>query len=195
MRIGVVALQGAVSEHLDVLAALGARPVKVRRPADLAGLAGIVVPGGESSAMARLGAPSGLYPAIRASGLPVLGTCAGLILLADTVLDAGALAGFDTIGGLDARVRRNGFGRQRESFEAIPEPAGGYAGAFSGPVAFIRAPRIVSVGPGVEVLARVAGEPVLVRQGRLLAATFHPEITGETAVHSLFLEGARTPTA
>ncbi|GAA2002147.1 pyridoxal 5'-phosphate synthase glutaminase subunit PdxT [Brevibacterium samyangense] len=205
--IGVLALQGAVSEHAAVLATLGARTRTVTRPAHLEGLAGLVMPGGESTAMARLGAGVGMFEAIaarHASGtLPLLGTCAGLILLANEVEDteeAEALAGFTRAPALDITARRNAYGAQRESFladlalEDAADPDGaaaGGAGRRTVRSAFIRAPQIVRVGDGVEILARHAGRPVLVRQGDVLAATFHPEITGDTAVHALFLARVR----
>lgn len=181
-RVGVLALQGAVAEHSDVLRQLGASVVLARRPEQLDGLDALVVPGGESTAIARLAARVDLMPAIRSrvdAGMPVLGTCAGLILLADRVLDAGALEGFDVIGGLDATVRRNGYGGQLASFEADVA----WSDGSTLHVAFIRAPVIESVGPDARVLASLDGAPVAVAQGNIIAASFHPEITCETRLH------------
>ncbi|GAB3847652.1 pyridoxal 5'-phosphate synthase glutaminase subunit PdxT [Nesterenkonia populi] len=198
--IGVLSLQGAVAEHERALQAAGARTVKVRRPAELAGLDGLVVPGGESTAMARLAAPAGLMPAVRArhdEGMALFGTCAGLILMADQVLDAEALKGFDRIRGLDVVVRRNAYGSQLDSFETeldtqqIPESQRRL------PAVFIRAPIIEDVsGKDVEVLAETGigdGEtrPVAVRQGNRLAASFHPELTPDHRLHELFVAVAQ----
>lgn len=190
-RVGILALQGAVAEHADLLTGLGASVTLVRRPAQLEGLTGLVVPGGESTAIARLAAPTGLLPAVRErmnAGLAVLGTCAGLILLADRVEGAEALAGFDRIGGLDATVQRNGYGGQLESFEADVVWSGSDEGGNGMHAAFIRAPIIEEVGSGVQIIARHDDRPVAVRQGTIVAATFHPEITGEDRLHRLFLE-------
>ncbi|OYO11934.1 pyridoxal 5'-phosphate synthase glutaminase subunit PdxT [Enemella evansiae] len=187
MRIGVLALQGAVSEHGDRLASLGVEVALVRRPAQLADLDGLVLPGGESTTMARLCAQVDLVPALReriADGLPVLGTCAGLVMLADEVRDGAALQGFDRIGGLPVSVRRNGFGGQLASAELPLHWADGGAG--SG--VFIRAPRIEEVGPEVEVLARWGDEAVAVRRDRILAASFHPELSSDTRLHELLCE-------
>lgn len=183
----MLALQGAVAEHATVLQALEAETVQVRRPSQLAGLDALVVPGGESTAIARLAARDDLLPAVRAladEGLPILGTCAGLILLADRVVDAGALEGFDTIGGLDVTVRRNGYGGQLASFEADVELADGARMR----AAFIRAPIIDEVGAAAEVVAESDGRPVAVRQGRMLAAAYHPEVTGDPGLHRLLLD-------
>jgi len=172
-KIGVLALQGNVREHAATLARLGAEVVEVRKPEELVGLDGLVIPGGESTAIARLIALYGLEDGIRRFAGPVLGTCAGMILL-----------GRDHLGEVDVTVERNGFGRQVASFEADveladdDEPLRGV---------FIRAPRVTDVGPGVEVLAEHNGEPVLLRQGRFLVASFHPELTEDTRVHELFL--------
>ncbi|WP_188549542.1 pyridoxal 5'-phosphate synthase glutaminase subunit PdxT [Sediminivirga luteola] len=195
-RIGVLALQGAVAEHRDMLVRLGADTVAVRRPEQLEELDGLVVPGGESTAIARLAAPMGLLPAVRArldAGMAVFGTCAGLILLSDRIADAEALAGFDRIGGLDVTTRRNGYGRQLESFEATLEI--GPDREPPRPVAFIRAPVIEDTTSGVEVLAWYGGHPVAVRQGRILAASFHPEITGDDRLHRRFLQMAASAAA
>ena len=185
-RVGVLALQGAVSEHADILRGLGASVTLARRPEQLDDLDALVVPGGESTAIARLAARVQLLPRVRecvAAGMPILGTCAGLILLADRVIDAGALAGFDTIGGLDVTVRRNGYGGQSASFEADVAMADGS----SVPVAFIRAPIIDAVGADARVLASLDGAPVAVAQGNIIAASFHPEITGVTRLHQELL--------
>ncbi|SDR91676.1 pyridoxal phosphate synthase yaaE subunit [Nocardioides scoriae] len=188
-RIGVLALQGDVREHLATLARLDCDPLAVRRPAELATCDALVLPGGESTTMAKLARTFGLLEPLRAAiadGLPVLGTCAGMILLADRVLDAAP--GQETLGGLDVTVRRNAFGRQVDSCEDVVEVAG-----VEGPVpaVFIRAPWVEEVGPDVEVLARVghgpaAGRVVAVRQGPLLATSFHPEMGGDDRVHRLF---------
>lgn len=190
-RIGVLALQGAVAEHRQMLDRLGADTVAVRRPEQLEELDGLVVPGGESTAIARLAAPMGLLPAVRArleAGMAVFGTCAGLILLSDRVADAKALSGFERIGGLNVTTRRNGYGRQLESFETMLEI--GPDRESPRPVAFIRAPVIEDIGADVTVLARHGGYPVAVRQGRILAASFHPEITGDDRLHRHFLQMA-----
>lgn len=180
--IGVLALQGDFAAHAAALARLGARMRLVRAPADLEGLAGLVMPGGESTAMLRLMEGNGLEPALRAfaAAHPTFGTCAGVILLAREVLAPAQ----PSLGLLDVAVERNGYGRQLESFVGSVE-----APALGGPVegVFIRAPRIRRAGPGVTVLGRLAGEPVLVEQGHLLAATFHPELTGDARVHRHFL--------
>jgi 5'-phosphate synthase pdxT subunit len=197
--IGVLALQGDVREHLAALRAAGAEPVTVRRPAELADVDGLVVPGGESTTMATLAVRFGLLAPLRAAvrgGLPVYGSCAGMIMLADRVLDAPVDQ--RTVGGLDVVVRRNAFGRQVDSFETEVE----VEGVPGGPVhaVFIRAPWVEEVGPGVEVLGRVEGGPadgkiVAVRQGRLVATSFHPELTGDSRVHAMFVELVRATRA
>jgi 5'-phosphate synthase pdxT subunit len=188
--IGVFALQGDVREHLAALSAVGADAVAVRRPSELAQVQGLVVPGGESTTMSRLSSVFGLLEPIReriAAGMPVYGSCAGLIMLATTVLDG--RPDQQSFGGIDMVVRRNAFGRQVDSFETDLD----VSGVPGGPVhaVFIRAPWVESAGPGVEVLARVEGGPadgriVAVRQGSLLATAFHPELTGDVRVHQLF---------
>lgn len=196
MTIGILALQGAVREHAAVLESLGRRVTRVRRPDDLAGLEGLVLPGGESTAIARLARPTGLLASIRSrmdGGMPVFGTCAGLILLADDVADPEALAGLPTIGGLNVTVRRNAFGAQLASGEADVELTAAAARAGSPPRmrgVFIRAPRIERIGAGVEVLATKGDEPVAVRQGGIVACTFHPELIPDAALHRLWLDGA-----
>ena len=187
--IGVLALQGGVREHVRALETAGARVRPVRAAADLDGLDGIVLPGGESTTIGRLLDVFGLLPPLRAAlagGLPAYGSCAGLVLLADQVVDG--LPGQPLLGGLDVTVRRNAFGGQVHSFETALDVAG--LGAV--PAVFIRAPWVERAGPGVEVLATVDGHPVAVRQGALLATSFHPELTGDARVHALFVELVRT---
>ncbi|TSD87115.1 pyridoxal 5'-phosphate synthase glutaminase subunit PdxT [Mycobacterium sp. KBS0706] len=182
-RIGVLALQGDFEAHASALGEAGAEAVPVRLPAHLAGLAGLVIPGGESSALLKLAAHDGLFEALQsfARAMPVFGTCAGCIMLARRVLRPEQ----ESLGVLDATVERNAYGRQVDS--AILETPTALPG---GPLetVYIRAPRIAEIGPGVEVLAERGGHPVLVRQGRLLAATFHPELSTDRRVHRLFLE-------
>lgn len=190
MSLGVLALQGDFEAHLRTLRALGTAGREVRHVADLAGLGGLVVPGGESTTLLNLMRDEPWFEALRgfhAAGGAILGTCAGAILLAREVRPAQP-----SLGLLDAAVERNAWGRQVDSFEAsIDAPAlGGALHAI-----FIRAPRFRGVGEGVEVLARHRGEPVLVRQGSLFAATFHPEIVGEPRLHALFARAARAVAA
>jgi 5'-phosphate synthase pdxT subunit len=190
--IGVLALQGDVREHLAALRAQGAEAVPVRRPEELDAVDGLVLPGGESTTIAKLAARFGLLEPLRKAvlaGLPVYGSCAGMILLADRLIDAPA--GQETIGGLDVTVRRNAFGRQVDSFEtdlAVEGLPGGPVHAV-----FIRAPWVEQAGEGVQVLGRVVGGPadgriVAVRQGNLVATSFHPELTGDRRVHALFVD-------
>jgi 5'-phosphate synthase pdxT subunit len=188
-RIGVLALQGDVREHLTALASLDVAALAVRRPAELAACDGLVIPGGESTTMAKLARIFDLFEPLQeriAGGMPVLGTCAGMILLADRVEDG--TADQETLGGLDITVRRNAFGRQVDSFEGdldfdgLEEPVHGV---------FIRAPWVETTGEGVEVLARVAsgeavGRIVAVRQGPLMATSFHPEVGTDVRIHRLF---------
>ncbi len=189
-RIGVLALQGDVREHARALRKAGAEPVPVRRPEELDGLDGVVVPGGESTTIGRLLGVFALLEPLRQAvrgGLPAYGSCAGMILLADEVLDG--RPGQPTVGGLDVAVRRNAFGRQVDSFE-VSLPVEGLAEPVH--AVFIRAPWVERVGEGVEVLAREpGGHPVAVRQGRLLATSFHPELTGDARVHGLFVDLVR----
>jgi pyridoxal 5'-phosphate synthase pdxT subunit len=190
-RIGVLALQGDVREHLRMLDAAVAEAVPVRRPADLRGLNGIVLPGGESTTMHKLATTFELFEPLSeqiGAGLPAYGTCAGMILLADRI--EGAASGQETIGGLDVTVRRNAFGRQVDSFEADVEFE-----TLDRPfhAVFIRAPWVEKVGDGVDVLARVASGAaadriVAVRQGHLLATSFHPEISADDRVHRYFVD-------
>ncbi|MFE6459740.1 pyridoxal 5'-phosphate synthase glutaminase subunit PdxT [Streptomyces cinereoruber] len=188
--IGVLALQGDVREHLIALAAADAVARPVRRPEELAEVDGLVVPGGESTTISKLAALFGLMEPLReriATGLPVYGTCAGLIMLADKILDP--RSGQETFGGIDMIVRRNAFGRQNESFEAGVTVAGIEDGPVEG--VFIRAPWVESVGADVEVLAEHEGHVVAVRQGRALATSFHPELTGDHRIHALFVDMVR----
>jgi pyridoxal 5'-phosphate synthase pdxT subunit len=177
MRIGILAVQGNFREHAAMLRRLGAEPVEVRKPDQLAGLDGLVVPGGESTTFMRLMRLYGLEEAIRRFEQPILGTCAGLI-----VLDR------DHLGLVDVEVARNAYGRQVSSFEADLDLAGEDKPLRG---VFIRAPRVTAAGESVEVLADLDGGPVLLRQGRFLVATFHPELTDDTRVHELFLDSVR----
>jgi 5'-phosphate synthase pdxT subunit len=191
-RIGVLALQGAVAEHARALRAAGAEVSTVRRPSELDGLDGLIVPGGESTTMARLAAPVRLMESIRerhAEGMAMFGTCAGMILMAEEIRDAEALTGFARIGGFDVVVRRNGYGGQLESFTAALQVAG-LPGEDPTPLeaVFIRAPVIESLGAEVEVIASWQDRPVAVRQGRILAASFHPELTPDHRLHRYFVE-------
>ena len=190
-KVGVIALQGAFAEHAAALDALGAHAVLVRDPGALAGVDAIVLPGGESTTMSLLLGSSGLDGALAerlGAGTPAFGTCAGLILLARDVTDG--RPDQRSFGVLDVSVARNGYGRQRESFEAA-----GTAHLDTKPVrlemVFIRAPRIRRVGPDVQVLAEHGGEPVMARQDRVLVATFHPELTETTTVHQYFCDLVR----
>jgi 5'-phosphate synthase pdxT subunit len=189
-RIGVLAVQGDVAEHAVALAQVGATPVEVRLPGQLEGLAGLVIPGGESTAIGKLLVNWGLHAPLQERirlGFPVWGTCAGAILLASDVKDA--LPDQPLLGGMDISVRRNAFGRQVQSFETdLPVPALGQEPVHA---VFIRAPKIESVGEDVEVLARLDdGTIAAARQGALLATTFHPELTPDTRFHSLFVRMA-----
>ncbi len=186
VKVGVVALQGAVARHAEALAALGAHPVEVRTPDDLAGIDAVVIPGGESTTMSHLLGTSGLFQPLAerlAAGLPALGTCAGMILLAAEVLDG--RPDQRSFGAVDVAVRRNAFGRQVHSFETDLPVAALPGGRF--PAVFIRAPVVERVGEGVEVLATVSGRPVLCRQGRVVVAAFHPELSGDLRLHQFFL--------
>jgi 5'-phosphate synthase pdxT subunit len=217
-RVGVLALQGDVREHVAAVEASGAEAVSVRRPDELAAVDGLIIPGGESTAIDKLSRIFGLAEPLReriAAGMPVYGSCAGMILLADRILDPATDRQGQpqqTLGGLDIEVRRNAFGRQRESFETdldfhgleqLPQYDGGEPVE---PVhaVFIRAPWVQSVGSSVEVLAQVqpgsTGDPgalegvariVAVRSGGLLATSFHPEVTGERRIHQLFIQMIR----
>jgi 5'-phosphate synthase pdxT subunit len=179
-RVGVLAYQGDVREHLAALEAVGAEAVEVRTLEDLDAVDGLVIPGGESTVIGKLASRYGLLEPLReraGAGLPVLGTCAGMIFLAREVEGPPQ----DLLGVLDVRVRRNAFGRQVASFEAEVDVKGVDGGPVSG--AFIRAPWVAEAGPEVEVLAEVEGKVVAVRQGNLLATAFHPELSGEVRLH------------
>ena len=196
-RIGVLALQGDVREHLRALDATGAEGVPVRRPAELGAVDAIIVPGGESTTIGKLAETFGLLEPVQqavAAGMPAFGSCAGMILLADTIVDG--RPDQQRIGGLDIVVRRNAFGRQVDSFEGDVE----FAGVGDVHAVFIRAPWVESTGDRVEVLARIgsderpdaAGKIVAVRQDGLLATAFHPELTGDPRVHQFFVSIVRT---
>ena len=186
MKVGLLALQGAIGPHGDAVRELGATPVEVRTPAQLADIDALIIPGGESTTMSKLLDTSGLAQPLRdrlADGLPTFGTCAGMIVLARTVLDG--RADQNSYDAIDVTVRRNAFGRQVDSFEADLAIAG-----LDDPfhAVFIRAPFVEEVGEGVEVLASVDGHPVLCRQGRVLVSAFHPELTGDLRLHQQFLQ-------
>ncbi len=191
----MLALQGDFREHIAVLRGLGADAVPVRRESELNDVAGLVIPGGESSVMDKLARTFGLAQPLKAAiaaGLPVYGTCAGLIMLADTILDA--IRGQESLGGLDVEVRRNAFGSQLESFETdLDIPAVGEEPMHA---VFIRAPIVESVGPGATPLATLAdGRVVAVEQGNLVGTSFHPEMTGDTRFHEYFLAKVRARAA
>ncbi|MEV2253699.1 pyridoxal 5'-phosphate synthase glutaminase subunit PdxT [Streptomyces sp. NPDC050147] len=184
--VGVLALQGDVREHLVALATTDAVARPVRRPEELAEVDGLVIPGGESTTISKLATLFGLAEPLRArvrAGMPVYGTCAGMIMLADKILDPRSEQ--ETFGGIDMIVRRNAFGRQNESFEAAVHIAGIDGAPVEG--VFIRAPWVESVGARVEVLAEHEGHIVAVRQGNALATSFHPELTGDHRMHELFV--------
>ena len=194
VKVGVLALQGAFAAHARCLAALGAHPAEVRTPEQLATIDALVLPGGESTTMSMLLETSGLFDPIAerlAGGMPTLGTCAGMILLGSAILD-----GRDDqrcFGAVDIDVRRNAFGRQVDSFETdlaiadLDEPDRPF------PAVFIRAPFVERAGAGVEVLASVDGHPVLCRQGAVVVAAFHPELSADRRLHELFLRGEGEP--
>ena len=186
--IGLLALQGDFAMHREAFARLGVATRSVRRPAELADCAGLVLPGGESTTLARLLDRAGLREPLRAFAAerPVLGTCAGLILLASRLDEASAGHGVVPLGLLDCEVRRNGYGRQIDSFQADIALHGVDAGAAPFPGVFIRAPRLGSLGPDVEVLATHGDEPVGVRQGRVIGLAFHPELTADGRLHAAF---------
>ncbi|MFD0042975.1 pyridoxal 5'-phosphate synthase glutaminase subunit PdxT [Streptomyces anulatus] len=188
--IGVLALQGDVREHLIALASADALARPVRRPEELAEVDGLVIPGGESTTMSKLAVLFGMMDPLRervGAGMPVYGTCAGMILLAEKILDP--RSGQETVGGIDMIVRRNAFGRQNESFEAAVEVGGVEGGPVDG--VFIRAPWVESVGAETEVIAEHGGHTVAVRQKNALATSFHPELTGDHRVHALFVDMVR----
>ncbi len=190
-HVGVLALQGDVREHARVRTDLGAAGSLVRRPVELAAVDGLVIPGGESSVIDKLSRAFGMREPVRdaiAAGMPMYGTCAGMILLADRITDG--IEGQQTFGGLDVTVRRNAFGSQVDSFETdLAVPVLGDPPVHA---VFIRAPLVEEAGPGVERIAALEdGRLVAVRQGPLLATAFHPEVTGEHRFHRLFLESVR----
>ena len=187
MKVGVLALQGDVREHIRALGECGVDAVAVRTESEIGNVDAMVLPGGESTTIAKLARSFGVFEVIAkriAAGMPIYGSCAGMILLSNQVLDA--IEGQETFGGLDATVRRNAFGRQVDSFEIGID----FAGISGGPInaVFIRAPWVESVGTGVEVLAQVDNHPVAIRQGNILATSFHPELTGDIRVHKFFIE-------
>jgi pyridoxal 5'-phosphate synthase pdxT subunit len=189
MRIGVLALQGDFDRHAKALARCGVEAVEVRKPQELEDVDGLIMPGGESTTLLKLMDAWGFVPALEkfhAEGRPIFGTCAGLILLAREVDNPRQFS----LGLIDVGVERNAYGRQRESFEADGRATlDGRATPVE--MVFIRAPRIRRVGPGVETLARHGEEPVMVRQGSVLAATFHPELTDDSTVHEYFCQMVR----
>ncbi|CAB4594305.1 MAG: pyridoxal 5'-phosphate synthase glutaminase subunit PdxT [Actinobacteria bacterium] len=187
MKIGVLALQGDVREHARSLSDCGVTASLVRRPSELEQVDALVIPGGESTTIAKLARTFAIFDEISArikGGMPTYGSCAGMILLADNVLDA--IEGQETFGGLDVTVRRNAFGRQVDSFESDLI----FSGATQSPVRaiFIRAPWVEKVGLNVEILAEVSGHPVAVRQGSIFATSFHPELTGDNRIHRYFVD-------
>jgi pyridoxal 5'-phosphate synthase pdxT subunit len=191
MKIGVLGLQGDFREHIETLNNCGVDTVLVKRASDLVNLNGLVIPGGESTTMSKLAKTFELFDPVSkaiANGLPTYGSCAGMILVADSILDPAS--GQETFGGIDMQVRRNAFGRQSESFEADID----FKAISGGPIrgVFIRAPWVERYEEGVEILAsvEVSGQihPVAVRQAKVLATAFHPELTGDKRVHQYFLE-------
>ena len=189
LTIGVLGLQGAFAKHLEVLTQLGVSTKRVRLPSDLEGLDGLVLPGGESTTMSNLLISSGLLDPLREAlkrGLPAFGTCAGLILLANDVLDG--RSDQVSLKALDATVRRNAYGRQVDSFEDDVVIAGDPKPFHA---VFIRAPMIQKVGSTVEVLAQLDSQPILIRQGQIMACSFHPELAGDGRIHKIFLDLVR----
>lgn len=187
MKIGVLALQGDVAEHIASLGDCGVIASGVRSKQEIESIDALVIPGGESTTIAKLAKAFGVFDLIKsriASGMPTYGSCAGMILIADQILDGGVdQEGF---GGIDAQVRRNAFGRQVDSFETDLTFAGISGAAFR--AVFIRAPWVESVGTQVEVLASFNGHAVAIRQGHLLATSFHPELTGDNRIHRFFVD-------
>ena len=199
-HVGVLALQGSVVEHARALRALGAVPVEVKVPSHLQDLDGLIIPGGESTTMYKLARAFDLFDPLKDfahSGKAIYGSCAGMIMLADHIVDG--IDGQETLGGLDVVVRRNAFGRQVDSAQSFVDP-GSFGGDQPLPAVFIRAPWVESVGPGVEVLSTWQQTPqsaprvVAVRQGTLLATSFHPEVTDDLRVHRYFLDLVKTQT-
>lgn len=192
MKVGVLALQGDIREHISALIACGVNPITVRRPAELDQIDALVLPGGESTTIAQLSEVFGIYDLIKAriaQGMPIYGSCAGMILLANEILDA--KQDQKSFGGLDITVRRNAFGRQVDSFESDISFADGSADLIS--AVFIRAPWVERVGDGVQVLAAIATHPVAVRSHTLLATSFHPELAGDHRIHRYFIEEVARP--
>jgi len=187
VKIGVLALQGDVAEHIASLGDCGVIASGVRSKQEIQSIDALVIPGGESTTIAKLAKAFGVFDLIKsriASGMPTYGSCAGMILIADQILDGGVdQEGF---GGIDAQVRRNAFGRQVDSFETDLSFSGISGAAFR--AVFIRAPWVESVGTQVEVLASFNGHPVAIRQGHLLATSFHPELTGDNRIHRFFVD-------
>jgi len=187
MRVGVLALQGDVREHVSALIACGVYPSTIRRPQELEAVEALVIPGGESTTIAHLAKSFELFNPIKAriaSGMPIYGSCAGMILLADQIIDA--VDGQEVFGGLNITVRRNAFGRQVDSFESDLAFADGSDVALR--AVFIRAPWVEKIGTGVEVLAHIDSHPVAVRSSTILATSFHPELTGDHRIHRYFIE-------
>lgn len=183
-RVGVLALQGDVREHIRILETLGAQAVEVRKPEQLDAIDALVIPGGESTTIGKMAVRFGLMEPLRSAvdqGLPVYGTCAGMIMLAGAVTEGDQ----PLIGALDVVVKRNAFGRQNESFEADLDIIGLHVPFHA---VFIRAPWIEKVGSEVEILSEVDEHPVMVRQGSILATSFHPELTGDERIHHMLLE-------
>ena len=190
-RVGILAIQGDIEAHAAALSRLGAEGLPVLRPQDLDGLDGLVLPGGESTTISKGLARLALWEPLRefvAAGRPVLGTCAGAILLSQEVERGNEAEPVGSLGAIDVTARRNAYGTQVDSF-AAPADAGAAAGLAGLRCVFIRAPEFIDPGEGVEVLVRVDGKPVLLRQGRVLACAFHPELTPDPRVHQLLLEG------
>jgi len=192
MKVGVLALQGDVREHVSSLIACGVDPITVRRSSEIDLIDALVLPGGESTTIAQLSEVFGIYDQLKsriADGMPVYGSCAGMILLADEILDA--KVGQKTFGGLNITVRRNAFGRQVDSFESDISFKDGSSDLMR--AVFIRAPWVEKVGEDVEVLATVDTHPVAVRSKTLLATSFHPELTGDHRIHRYFIEEVARP--
>ncbi len=192
MKVGVLALQGDVREHISSLIACGVTPMSIRRPVELEQVDALVLPGGESTTIAQLSEVFGIFEQIKdriADGMPIYGSCAGMILLANEILDA--KQGQKSFGGLDITVRRNAFGRQVDSFESDIAFDDGAANLVR--AVFIRAPWVERVGAGVRVLASVDEHPVAVRSQTIFATSFHPELTGDHRIHRYFIEEVARP--
>jgi 5'-phosphate synthase pdxT subunit len=192
MKVGVLALQGDVREHISALIACGVDAVPVRRVSEIQAIDALVLPGGESTTIAQLSEVFGIYDLLKeriATGMPVYGSCAGMILLATEILDA--KVGQKSFGGLDISVRRNAFGRQVDSFESDIDFADGSQELIR--AIFIRAPWVEKVGDGVQVLASIDSHPVAVRSRTALATSFHPELTGDHRIHRYFIEHVARP--